>query len=484
MSFKYLVNKAGLIEHLLIKKSSVELILSDPALKALFYPDSVAVIGASSDPSKIGNELLKNLIDNNFNGKIYPVNPKSPEILGLKAYSSMESIPNDVDLALFAIPAKFVPDMMIQCRKRNVKTSIIISGGFKETGTDEGRILQNNVINIAQKAGIRIVGPNCQGINNPSNGLVATFAGKTTLPGPIGVISQSGTVSAVIQCWAERDGIGISKCVNLGNKSDINENDLIQYLKDDENTKVIALYLEGLADADGFIEVIKDVAKTKPIVILKEGKTEAGFKAMFSHTGSLAGNAAVFDAALKQIGAINAKTLEEWYDLTLAFAFITPPKGPGFLIIESTGGAGILASDMADQLGFTIEEPEEETLEKLREILPDICIFSNPFDLTTVALDPVYYKLVVQETMHDEKYHSFMLIFGDPIRGAAEVTKEITEITDKSIIVVFCGGGDVEVEERKKIHSMGIPAYQSPERAVVALNALVQYSQFLRDTPD
>jgi len=458
--------------------------LSDPALNILFYPDSVAVIGASSDPSKIGNELLKNLIDNNYKGKIYPVNPKSPEILGLKAYSSMESIPDDVDVALFAIPARFVPDMMEQCINKNVKSAIIVSGGFKETGTEEGLKLQNIMIEIAKKAGIRVVGPNCQGINNPSNGLVATFAGKTTLAGSIGIISQSGTVTAAIQCWAEQDGVGISKCVNLGNKSDINENDLIRYLKDDEDTKVIALYLEGLAEAEGFIEEGKDAAKTKPIVVLKGGKTKAGFKAIFSHTGSLAGNAAVFEAALKQIGAINAKTLEEWYDLALAFAFITPPKGPGFLIIESTGGAGILASDMADQLGFTLEEPEEEALEKLREILPDICTFSNPFDLTAVALEPVYYKSVVQETMSDEKYHAFMLIFGDPIPGATGTAKEITEITDKPIIVVFCGGGEVELEERAKLHAMGIPAFRSPERAVVALHALVQYSTFLRDTRD
>ncbi len=449
------------------------------SLKELFEPSSLAVIGASSNPAKIGHEVLRNIIDSGYSGRIFPVNPRTPEILGLKTYTSVEKIPIPVDLAVVAIPSAFVPGVMEECAEKGVKAAIIISGGFREVG-EEGKRLERSLIEIAEKSGIRIVGPNCQGVNVPSSGLAATFGGFARKPGSIAVISQSGTVGAAVQCWADREGLGISKCINLGNKVDVDEVDLIEYLEGDDDTRVIALYIEGIRDGRAFMDAALQVGSTKPIVILKGGRTDAGMKAVLSHTASLAGNRDVFKAAMGQAGVVTANSLEELYDFAKAFSFLKLPLGRGVLMIESTGGAGILAVDQCDRLGLRLPELEKGVVSRLRRNLSETVVFSNPFDLTSEAMDPENYRRVIEENNSNDEFHAYVTIFGDPIPGAAEIVKEAQDGTDKPIIVVYVGGGDVEESEKMKMHSMGIPVFPSPERGVKALEALVRYSESLR----
>ncbi|MHA1488283.1 MAG: acetate--CoA ligase family protein [Promethearchaeota archaeon] len=449
-------------------------------IKDLFEPASVAIIGASSNSDKIGNEILRNILEGGFNGKVFPINPNYTEILGLKTYPSIIDVPESVDLAVIVIPSKFVTKTIEDCSRKSVKSAVIVTSGFREIG-EEGRELEQSLIDVGKNAGIRIVGPNSQGIINTHSGLLTTFGGFTSRTGSIGVISQSGSVSGGFQSLADKEGIGISKLVNLGNKADINELDLIQYFKNDDKTKVIALYLEGLTDGKEFMKVSRDVVRKKPIIILKGGRTKAGMKASASHTGSLAGNSEIFAAAIRQTGVIMADTFEELYDFAKIFAFLSPLKGPGIFIIESSGGAGTLAADTSDKLGLKLPRPNEEAIKRLKEVLPPLCVFSNPFDLGTAAFNPEAFKKVINENMSNNEIHAFLTIFADPILGVEKILNQDSTKTEKPIIVVYFGGFDIETKERKKLHSMEIPVFPSCERGIRAINALIKYSQFLDD---
>lgn len=448
------------------------------SLNQFFEPSSVAVVGASREPGKLGYTILESILSAGYKGKIFPINPKTQEILGLKAYASITEAPSPLDLMVVVIPSDFVPNAMEEAARKGVKAAVIISGGFRETG-EHGKDLERKLLKTSKEAGIRVIGPNCQGVNDTYSGLCATFGGLTHRSGPISIISQSGTVSAALQCWADIDNIGINKCVNLGNKIDVNETDLLEYLKNDHRTNVIALYIEGVADGSKFINVARDVSRKKPIVALKGGMTRAGSKAMFSHTSSLASSPEVFSAAFKKSGIIQANDIEQFYDMAKAFSYLPLPKGRGVLIIESTGGAGILAADQCERLGLTLPEPDEQAKRNLRKILPNICTFGNPFDLTTEGFKPDRFTWVIEENMNNEKYDAFITIFGDPIQNAAEEIKKTMPKTDKPIIVVYLGGGQVEIAERAKMHSMGIPVFPTPERAVSALYAMTKYAQYL-----
>ncbi len=449
------------------------------SLKEFFEPSSVAVIGASGNPEKVGHMILKNIVDAGYAGQVFPVNPNISEILGIRTYPSIEKIPVSVDLAVIVVPSTVVPKVMEECARKNVRAAIVISGGFRETG-EHGLQLEKTVLETARKASMRIIGPNCPGVNNPHFGLCATFGGFSRRPGFIAIITQSGSVGAAIQCWADREGIGISKCVGLGNKVDVNETHLLQFLKDDDNTKVIALYLEGVTNGRAFMNTAAEVSKTKPIVVLKGGMTRAGARAVFSHTSALAGRSEIFEAALKQAGVIKANSLEELYDIAKAFAFLPLPKGSGVLIVESTGGAGVLAADMCEKFGLKLPEPDEHAKEKLRKILSGYCTFSNPFDLTTDAFTPSRFRSVIEENMENTQFHGFIIILDGPIPGAAEEIKKASTETAKPILVSYLGGGETELVETSKMHSIGIPVFPTPERAVTTFYALMKYSEYLR----
>ena len=448
------------------------------SLKAFFEPSSVAVVGASGNPEKVGHMILKNIVDAGYAGQVFPVNPNVSEILGMRTYPSIEKIPVSVDLAVIVVPSTVVPKVMEECARKNVRAAVVISGGFREIG-EHGLQLEKALLETARKASMRIIGPNCPGVNNPNVGLCATFGGFSRRPGFIAIITQSGSVGAALQCWADRESIGISKCVGLGNKVDVNEVHLLQYLKDDDKTKVITLYLEGVTNGRAFMNAAADASKAKPIVALKGGMTKAGARAVFSHTSALAGRSEIFEAALKQAGVIQATSLEELYDVAKAFAFLPLPKGSGVLIVESTGGAGVLATDMCEKFGLKLPEPDEHAKKKLRKILSRYCTFSNPFDLTTDAFIPSRFRTVVEENKANAQFHGFILILDGSIPGVAEEIKKASTETAKPILVSYLGGGETELVETSKMNSMGIPVFPTPERAVTAFYALVKYSEYL-----
>jgi acetyl coenzyme A synthetase (ADP forming)-like protein len=440
------------------------------SLESFFEPKSVAVIGASREPGKLGHEVFRNIIDAGYRGDLYPVNPKADEILGRKCYPSIKDVPSDVELAVVIVPARFVPQVIADCGLKAVRAAIVISGGFKEVG-EAGKELEHQMLKAAHEAGIRIIGPNCQGVNSTTSGLCASWP-LVKVKGTISIVSQSGTIGAALECWAADEGIGICKFAALGNKSDVDEIELLEYLANDPNTKVIALYIEGTRDGRKFMEVARDAVKKKPVVVLKGGRTAKGAEAVLSHTRSLAGSDKIFDAAFKQVGIIRAAGVEELYDICKGFARLPRPKGKKVVIITSSGGAGILATDACEEMGLDLISLTEKARAVLQEKLPPECILRNPLDLTGSATSKMYDDVLATLGAEPE-VHSVVMIVGDPMPGVAEVILKHYN-TGKTIVPVMLGGGLVEVEERAKLQKVNVPVYSDPRRAVRALAALAR----------
>jgi len=435
-------------------------------LDAVFKPQSVALIGASTTPGKLGYDILYNLINAGFKGPIYPINPKADEILGLKAYKDILSIPAPADLAVIVIPARMVIDAIKDCGKAGVKSAVIITGGFAEAG-EEGERMQKELAEAARKSRVRLIGPNCQGVNNPHANLCASWPLLTT-KGGMAFISQSGTVGAALMDWASEEDLGVSVFVSLGNRADIDEADCIQYFNADPNTKVIALYVEGVKRPEKFIEALSKAKK--PVVILKSGRTPRGKVAAESHTKSMAGSDAIYEAIFRRFKVHRADNLEELYDFAKALAYMEKPKGKRLLNISSSGGAAILGIDESEKLGFTNPAPTRELKEKLRAFLPAHCGVSNPIDLTGDAItDPSLYSKSIAAAKSE--FDTSVVIFGDPIHGASDI------VTGKGELIIFCGGADVEREEALKMHKKGIPVYPTPERGIKALYQLFRFDE-------
>ncbi len=437
-------------------------------LDAVFRPQSVAVIGASTVAGKLGHDILYNLIHAGFGGPIYPINPKADQVLGLPAYKQIGDVPSPPDLAVVVIPAKAVPGAIEQCGQ--VKAAIVITGGFAEAGA-EGEKLQEELAQTARRYGVRLIGPNCQGVNNPHHKLCASWPLLTT-KGSMAFISQSGTVGAALMDWASQDQLGVSVFVSLGNRADIDEADAIAYFNEDPHTKVIALYVEGVKRPVYFLDAL--AAATKPIVILKAGRTQQGRLAAESHTKSMAGSDAVYDAIFRRYKVHRAETVAELYDLAKILAYYPKPKGKKLLNITSSGGAAILAIDAAEKLGFAVPPPSQELQQKLREIVPPHCAVGNPVDLTgDVMSDPGLYVRVMAAARHE--YDNLVLIFGDPIPNASQVVTP-----GHPELVIFMGGADVERQEVPLMHARGVPVFPTPERA---LQALYQFFRFEAAAP-
>jgi acetyltransferase len=317
-------------------------------LQHFFNPSSVAVVGASQNPSKIGYEILNNIVQYDYGGSVYPINPKAQEILGLKAYPDLTSVPSKIDLAVIALPAPAVMDVLKQCGKKGVDSIIVISAGFKETGP-EGARLEEELAIQAKELGIRVVGPNCLGIIDTTSSLNASFAAGMPLPGHIGFFSQSGALCVAILDWALGENVGFSRFVSVGNKMDISETEVMLSMGKDENTRVILGYLESIEDGPRFMKAAREVSQTKPIIIIKSGTTGAGAKAASSHTGALAGSDHAYRAAFKQSGIIRAESMQSLFSYAMAFASQPLPKGPSLAIITNSGGPGILAADACDR---------------------------------------------------------------------------------------------------------------------------------------
>jgi len=411
---------------------------------------------------------LKNIIEGGFEGRIYPVNPKAEEILGLPCYPSLAAIDGSVDVAVIVVPARFVPEVMEQAGKKRVSGAVVISGGFGETGNDQ---LERRICDIAKQHGTRIIGPNCQGFNYTPNRLCASWP-LVTKSGPVAIISQSGTVGAAIEMWAQAAQIGISGFVALGNKADVDETDLIDLFKEDPNTRVISLYIEGIRDGRRFMESVRSARQKKPIVVLKPGTTQKGARAVQSHTRSIAGRDEIFQAVSRQLGIIRAKSITELFDYSLALGLLGKPKGNRVLIVTSSGGSGILATDAAEQSGIEVIDLPAQLAAELKDALPPQCVVANPLDLTGDATAQRY-RIAADIAVRCEAVDSILLIFGDPIPGACQMVNELREKTEKLVIVAYLGGGEIEEQEKLKLHRSGTPVFPTPERAVAALKVLL-----------
>jgi acetate---CoA ligase (ADP-forming) len=434
------------------------------SLDAIFKPQSVALIGASGTPGKLGYDILYNLIHAGFKEPIYPINPKANDLLGLKAYPDIMSTPSPAELAVIVIPSQAVSGTLEKCGQKGVKAAVVITGGFAEAG-EAGEKLQVELADVARRYGIRVVGPNCQGINYPHHQLCASWP-LLTNKGGMAFVSQSGTVGAALMDWASEEHLGVSVFVSLGNRADVDESDCIRYFDKDPHTKVIAIYLEGVKRPPYFLESLSKA--TKPVVILKAGRTARGRIAAESHTKSLAGTDEIYNAIFNKYRVHRADNLEELYDFAKALAYMKKPKGKRLLNISSSGGAAILGIDEAERLGFENPAPSDALKEKLRAFLPAHCGVTNPIDLTGDAItDPSLYSQAIAAAKSD--FDTSVVIFGDPIHGAADI------VTGDGELIVFCGGADVEREETRKMHEKGIPVYPTPERAIKALYQLVRF---------
>src|ERR687894_1397736 len=339
------------------------------SLDAIFRPESVAVIGATDSAGSVGRTVMRNLINNPFGGTVYPINPTRPSVSGIKAYSSVSEVPEPVDLAVIVTPAPTVPGIVRECAEAGVQGAIVISAGFKEAG-EEGGELERQVLEEARRGRIRLVGPNCLGVMSPISGLNATFAGSMALPGNVGFLSQSGALCTAILDWSKEENMGFSHFVSVGSMLDVGWGDLIYYLGDDPKTKSIVIYMETIGDARSFLSAAREVALTKPIIVIKAGRTAAASQAAASHTGSLTGSDEVLDAAFGRSGVLRVDNISDLFDMAETLGKQPRPKGSRLTILTNAGRPGVLATDALISRGGELAEISEETMEELNGTLP------------------------------------------------------------------------------------------------------------------
>jgi acetate---CoA ligase (ADP-forming) len=457
-------------------------------LDAFFNPKSVAVIGASTKLHSVGNDLLRNLIFHEFNGSVYPINPKAQSILGVHAYSSLKDLPTSADLAVVTAPATAILDIVRQAADAGVKAMVIISAGFKEAGGD-GTALEQALRDAVREAGIPLIGPNCLGIINtaPMIRLNATFARKMPQAGNLAFISQSGALCTSVLDYAEARRMGFSKFVSFGNKADVNEIDLLSYLAEDKNTHVIAMYLEDITNGRAFIETAKEIfwRTGKPMLCLKSGRSPEGAKAVSSHTGSLAGSDSVYDAILIQSGVQRVDTISELFDYAALYTTQPMPKGNRLAIITNAGGPGIMATDAAVRVGIKIASLSDQTKDKLRAGLPSAASLRNPVDVIGDARADRY-QVAVRTVLEDPGVDMGLVILTPQsmteIEGTAKIMPEAVQGLNKPVVCSFMGAKDVAAGV-DFLRSSGIPNYPFPENAVRALAAATHLVS-LHDTPD
>jgi acetyl coenzyme A synthetase (ADP forming)-like protein len=451
------------------------------SMKALFEPESIAVVGASTDERKIGHILLNNLISSGFKGKLYPINPKVPEIKGLKAYPSMTAIPGSLELAIVCVPNTAVPAIMEEAGAKGVKAVIVITAGFKELGK-EGALLERQVGDIAKKYGMRVLGPNCMGIMNPHSRMNATFTNIHPMSGSIGVASQSGAVCSSLLDWSTRTRVGFSKFVSVGNKVDIDEADLLGYLKDDPATKVIGMYVEGANRGKEFMRQAYEASKVKPVIVLKSGRTSSGSKAASSHTGALSGSDKVYDAAFQQSNVIRVHTIDELFDYFQVFANMPVPQGDGLAIVTNAGGHGVMAADACSDYGLSLASFEKETIDKLRSYLPEAANVYNPVDVLGDAT-AARYEFALKTVMDDPNVSCVAVLLAPldtvDIKAVAQHLASFAGKVQKPVVGAFVGGSKANVGI-ELLHEANIPCYDSPDKAIRSLGAMVRYRR-MRD---
>ena len=460
-------------------------------LDKIFNPKSIAIIGASDEEGSVGYALMKNFIDLGFEGKVYPVNIHKTEILGLKAYQSVEQIPEPVDLAVIATPAKTVPEIVEQCGKAGIKGLIIISAGFKEVGA-EGKALEDKILEIKNKYGLRIIGPNCLGIIRPSVKLNATFINKTPKSGNIAFISQSGALGSAILDWAIHENIGFSNFVSVGSMLDVDFGDLIDYFGTDPKTRSILMYIEGLTDARKFMSAARHFARTKPVIVVKAGKYTESAKAAASHTGSLTGEDVIYDAAFKRAGIVRVEEIADLFNCAEVLGMQPLPNGPNLVIITNAGGPGVMATDALIARGGKLAKLSPKTMEYLNSILPHYWSRGNPVDILGDAKADRY-KAVLEACLNDENVDGVVIIYtAQAVAEPVEIAKSIVEVCknrgyqSKTILTSFMGTGTVE-EANRIFNQNSIPTYSTPEQAVKTYLYMYQYKrnlELLYETPE
>ena len=451
-------------------------------MKALFEPKSIAIIGASKNPEKIGYKVVENIVAGGYKGKIYPINPKGGELLGLKVYESIEELEDKIDLAIITIPAKIVYDTVKKCGEKGVKYCIIISSGFSEIGNKKE---EERIVEIAKKYGIRILGPNVFGIYVAESKLNATFGPRKVYSGHIAIITQSGALGIAMIGKSANNNIGLSAVISVGNKADIDEADLLEYLGNDEGTRVILMYIEGFRDGRRFIEALKNLPSDKYVVTIKAGKSKHGAIAAASHTGSLAGSDNVFNGIAKQLGIIRAENVREAFNFALFLSQAEMPEGENVVIITNGGGMGVMTADACEEHGLKIFDDYEDLKETFEKIIPPFGSWKNPIDLTGQAnVDD--YKKALEKALANENIHAVIALYCETAlfnqKDMIELIKKMNEkYKNRKPIVFSLFGGEKIDEAIKKLSKEGIKVFDEVYDAVSAMAALYKKYRHIKE---
>lgn len=452
-------------------------------LDAIFAPRNIAVIGATERANSVGRTLLWNLISHPFGGAVFPINPKRSNVLGIRSYPTIADTPDQVDLAVIVTPARTVPDVIEECVQAGVKGAIVISAGFKEIG-EEGVQLEQEILKKARQAKMRIIGPNCLGVMSPITGINATFAKGMALPGNVGFLSQSGALCTSVLDWSLQEHVGFSAFVSIGSMLDVNWGDLIYYLGDDPHTNSIVIYMESIGDAGAFLSAAREVSLSKPIIVIKAGRTAAAAKAAASHTGALTGSDEVLDVAFQRCGVLRVERIAEIFYMAEVLAKQPRPKGPNLTIVTNAGGPGVLATDSLIQSGGQLSNLTTQTIEQLNTFLPAHWSHSNPVDILGDA-DPERYAKTLEVVADNPESDGLLVILTpqdmtDPTQTAERLRHVCKTPQKKPVLASWMGGADVAAGEAI-LSRAGIPTFPYPDTATRVFNYMWQYAYNLRE---
>ena len=449
-------------------------------LDRLFSPRSIAVIGASKTVGKVGYLTLSNLVQSGFQGPIVPINSAGGELFGLPVYKQLADYPDAIDLVVIAVPAEMVPAAARDAVAKKAGAVVVVASGFKEAGP-EGRALEDELIAICRRGGVRLLGPNCLGVINTAIRMNASFSRRIPQAGSMAIFSQSGALCTAMMDIADERELGVSKAISIGNKADITEVDVLEALAEDEETRVIVGYLEDISDGDRFVKAAEAASSRKPVVILKAGTTAAGTRAAANHTGVLVGKDTAYGAAFKRAGICRADTFDALFDSATALALQPTPKDDRVLIITNSGGSGTISADAVEKAGLTVAPLGEELARQLRRALPEAAFIDNPIDISAAA-EPRHYAAAIDIAAAEGSFDAVLIVLAPQYmtEPAATVRAIVAHLDENMpVLAAFLGGGDI-MPSRQELAAAGLPFYDSPERAVTALKAMHEYGVWQR----